>query len=493
MIEPHDQRNPEHFARMPSVHSDASGCDFATHGRHFAIRGNYLGASNDDHGAGKKIEELSLEMEKLRKLLSHFINGHRSEKRILTGPNQDWLPFETHEEFQAARAEAEAQAEAVIQTYTVEREVQNKKPRNESLPSHLRREEQIIEGDATQKTCSTHGERTIIGYDTTETLVHKRPELYVLVKKYPKYACPGNPECGIASPERPTSLVEGDRYDTSVAATIVEAKWFHHMPIYRQQDQFAGSGWTPSRSTLSNIVSQVDFVVSPFIEFMTKLVQQDIGVGIDDTSCRMLLPPQRSGGNPGRRQESTIGGEDRRSACQGRRQPAGQDVGLLGPASGALQHLRLSRLTASRWPRRFFRESRCKVQGDCFSGNRSVVLHSDERLEFVACWGHARRKVVEATTYRAECELLLAMIQALYDVETRAKEMTWQDRQALRLRESTIILDAIRKWLDSEPLGAVLPKSDFAEAVRYLRNHWEALTVYVRDGRIPIDNNSSSS
>ena len=119
-----------------------------------------------------------------------------------------------------------------------------------------------------------------------------------------------------------------------------------------------------------------------------------------------------------------------------------------------------------------------------------MVLHSDDRLEFVACWGHARRKVVEATTYRAECELLLAMIQALYDVETRAKEMTWEDRQALRLRESTIILDAIRQWLYSEPLGAVLPKSDFAEAVRYLRNHWQALTVYVRDGRIPIDNNS---
>ena len=68
--------------------------------------------------------------------------------------------------------------------------------------------------------------------------------------------------------------------------------------------------------------------------------------------------------------------------------------------------------------------------------------------------------------------------------------MTWEDRQALRLRESTIILDAIRQWLYSEPLGAVLPKSDFAEAVRYLRNHWQALSVYVRDGRIPIDNNS---
>ena len=36
----------------------------------------------------------------------------------------------------------------------------------------------------------------------------------------------------------------------------------------------------------------------------------------------------------------------------------------------------------------------------------------------------------------------------------------------------------------------VLPKSDFAEALRYIRNHWKELNVYVRDGRIPIDNNS---
>ena len=438
----------------------------------------------------KKIEELGLEMEKLRKLLSHFINGQRSEKRIVTGPSQDWLPFADHEEFQAARAEAEAQAEAVIQTYTVEREVQNKKPRKESLPSHLRREERIVAGDATQKTCSTHGERTIIGYDTTETLVHQRPELYVLVKKYPKYACSGNPECGIGSPERPTSLVEGDRYDTSVAATIVETKWFHHLPIYRQQDVFAGSGWTPGRSTLLNIVSQVDFVVSPFIAFMTKLVQQDIGVGTDETTCRMLLPKTIPVAIPGDIKSRRLAEKVAEARAQG-------DDSLLAKMwvySGlhrALYNIFDFRVSRHRdGPDDFFQNSRCKVQGDCFSGNRSVVLHSDERLEFVACWGHARRKVVEATTYQPECELLLGMIQALYDVETRAKEMTWQDRQALRLRESTIILDAIRQWLDSEPLGAVLPKSDFAEALRYLRNHWQALSVYVGDGRIPIDNNS---
>ena len=82
-------------------------------------------------------------------------------------------------------------------------------------------------------------------------------------------------------------------------AAVVEAKWFHHLPIYRHQDIFAGSGWTPSRSTLVNLVQQVDFVTAPFVAYMTRLVQQDIGVGIDDTSCRMPLPRGPSQALPG--------------------------------------------------------------------------------------------------------------------------------------------------------------------------------------------------
>ena len=42
----------------------------------------------------EKIEELTTEMEKLRKLLSQFVNGHRSEKRILPAADQAWLPFD---------------------------------------------------------------------------------------------------------------------------------------------------------------------------------------------------------------------------------------------------------------------------------------------------------------------------------------------------------------------------------------------------------------
>jgi transposase len=479
MLEPHD---------MPH---DLPACQ-AFIRRQAATQAQHI-ATIDGHVATiaaqrRQIEEFGVELEKLRKLLSHFVNGQRSEKRIIPDANQGLLPFDNNEEFQAARAEAEAQAEAIVQTYTVTRKIKKKK-RNESLPSHLRREEQIIEGQESDQHCAAHGARAIIGYDTTETLVYTRPELHVLVKKYPKYACPGEPACGVTSPERPTALVEGDRFDTSVAATIIEAKWHLHLPIYRQQDVFAGSGWIPSRSTLQNIVSQVVFVVAPLIAYMTRLVKEDVAVGVDDTGCRMLLPRIDPVAIPGDAKSRRLVEKVAEAQAKG-------DKSLLAKM-WAYQGLHLApynifdfRVSRHRdGPDDFFETSRCVVQGDCFSGNTSVVIRSDGRLTFAACWGHARRKVVEAQTYQRESRQLLAMIQALYDVETRAKDMTWQDRQALRERESTIILKGIKDWLDTAPLSQVLPKSDFAEALRYIRNHWEALNVFVRDGRVPLDNN----
>lgn len=133
-------------------------------------------------------EELCIEMEKLRKLLIQMAGQHRSERRVPCGPNHPMLPFEEESEIQAAREEAEAEAEAVIQKYTVEREVRKQKPRKKALPSHLRREECIAEVPASMEYCPTHGPRKIIDYDFIESLVYKRPELFVMVTKNPKFA-----------------------------------------------------------------------------------------------------------------------------------------------------------------------------------------------------------------------------------------------------------------------------------------------------------------
>jgi transposase len=183
----------------------------------------------------------------------------RSE-RYLEDPQQLQLDFDNTDEAADAAlglAEAIAQAgikpaEIVVPEHTRRRRVP--KVRNEQLPAHLPRYEVTAVVSEAVSICPEHGPRQVIGQDRVETLEFERPKLRVRVTLYPKYACEHEAACGVAQPPRPNGLVEGNRYDTSVAAEIITAKYGYHLPIYRQQDWFAGSGWLPGRSTLLNIL-----------------------------------------------------------------------------------------------------------------------------------------------------------------------------------------------------------------------------------------------
>ena len=67
---------------------------------------------------------------------------------------------------------------------------------------------------------------------------------------------------------------------SSIAAEIITGKYGYHLPLYRLQDYFAGSGWTPSRSTQCNILANVDFILEPLLEFFQRTVQSDSASGL---------------------------------------------------------------------------------------------------------------------------------------------------------------------------------------------------------------------
>ena len=49
----------------------------------------------------------------------------------------------------------------------------------------------------------------------------------------------------------------------------------------------------------------------------------------------------------------------------------------------------------------------------------------------------------------------------------------------------------MRRWLDGDAAKRACPADRIGEALGYLRNQWSALTVYLGDPRIPIDNGQS--
>ena len=439
----------------------------------------------------RRKRELEQEKEDLRLAMAELLQRafRRRSERYLADPNQLKLDFGDTEDAEDA-AEGLAQAvedtRQVVPTHT--RRLPHKR-RHENLPDHLPRREVEAEVPEDAKTCPKHGPRQVIGYDTIETLQFERPKLWVLVTKYPKFACEGTPECGVASPERPTGLVEGNRYDTSVAAEVITGKYGYHLPVYRQQDYFAGSGWLPGRSTLLNLLTASAFVIRPLIEHFKQVVIRSGRVGTDETRVTLLLPkdiPKLDPADPKSVRMHEVFGK---AIAEGKPSVSGR----MWAYRGITVPLNVFDFTVSRHrdgPETFFETFRGTLMGDCYSGFEAIAVGSSGRIECAACVAHARRKVFEAReSYPLEASVVLAKFQQLYDVEDRAKSMVTDERLALRQAEAVAIWESLGQWLDGDAAKQVLPKSNFAAALNYLRNHWDPLRVYLSDGLMPIDNN----
>jgi hypothetical protein len=75
-------------------------------------------------------------------------------------------------------------------------------------------------------------------------------------------------------------------------------------------------------------------------------------------------------------------------------------------------------------------------------------------------------------------------------VEDRARGLTGEERLALRRRLSAPVMERLHRYLVGiQP--EVLPKSPAARAVRYALNQWEALTRFLGDGDLEIDNGAT--
>ena len=434
-------------------------------------------------------DEYKLAFDKL--LQQRFRN--RSE-RYIDNPDQLRIDFgDTDEAADAAAGLGEAVEEVIVSEHK-----RRKRPlkSNDKLPEHLPRTEVIAAVPDSVKHCEQHGERTLLPesmWDVTETLIFGRPKLSVLVTKYPKYACQDQPECGIGSPERPTGLVEGNRYDASVAAEIITGKYAYHLPLYRLQDFFAGCGWTPSRSTQLNILTAAAFVVEPLLEFFKRTLQSDPWIGCDDTSLTLLYPktlPQLDLNDPKQRRIHEVFSEALREG-----KPSIN--AKIWAYRGVSVKLNVFDFTVSRHrdgPELFFADYAGNLVGDCWHGFEAIALASGGAILRSACNSHARRKFENSSAYPQDRRRWLLWYQQLYDIEERGRPLAPDERLELRQREARPIWNEIAVWLEEvkeRTSNVILPKSDLGKALQYVRNHFTELRRYLDDGMLPIDNNET--
>ena len=435
-----------------------------------------------------KIEELEKDYLKLWK--ERF---DAKSERYIEDPNQLKLDYgDTDEAADAAEGLADALEEQEIEI--PEHKRRKRKKRNESLPAHLPRIVSVVDAEDADKACPEHGEKKLLPeamWDVLEKLVYVPPSLYVEVKKYQKYACDGQPACGIASAERPVGIVEGDKYDTSVATEILVSKYGYHLPIYRQQDKFAGTGWTPSRSTMLNILVNCYFLIQPLLDYFKRIVMTDPIVACDDTGVTLLypkVPPDFDLDDPKQKRMAEVFTEALENNKPSIR-------AKMWAYRGNSIKLNVFDFTVSRHrdgPDSFFEGYQGTILGDCWHGFGAIAAESDGAIVRAACNSHARRKFEDAMDYPKDRRRWMKWYQELFDIETRGKPLSDEERLQLRQTEAKAIWAQMQEELDTidqRTQQVVLPKSDLRKALNYLRNHWTELTRYLDDPQLPIDNN----
>ena len=405
--------------------------------------------------SSEQIEHLKLVIEKLRRMMF----GAKSEKVIL-----QLEQFELQlEELESARAEMETAVEAAAP-------VEEPKARAERkpLPAHLPREVvcHLPQGDCCP---GCGGQLRQFGEDVAEQLEYIPESFKVIRHVRPKFACKGCER--VVEAPAPSRPIERGLAGPGLLAHVLVSKFADHLPLYRQSEIYARQGVEIERSTLAGWVGAASELLSPLLDALQKHVLGGTKLHADDTPIPVLAPGT---GKTKTGRLWTYVRDDRPSGDQ--TAPA---VWFVYSEDRKGEH-----------PQQHLRDFKGALQADAYAGFHH--LYGNGAIYEVACWAHARRKFHEIHAIHASPTTTeaLARIGALYAIEDEIRGKPADLRRGVRQTRARPLLDELRKWMEKS-LRQLSPKSETAGAIRYALSRWRALTRYVDDGRLEIDNSAA--
>src|SRR5215469_11538829 len=109
------------------------------------------------------------------------------------------------------------------------------------------------------------------------------------------------------------------------------------------------------------------------------------------------------------------------------------------------------------------------------------------------CNAHGRRNFVKVTAnFPKPCRFVLESFREIYGYDAVAREqgMSAEERLAFHQEHSKPVMDKLHVWLDAQfEERLVEPNSGLGQAISYLRNHWQKLTLFLEKAGVPLDNN----
>jgi len=417
----------------------------------------------------KRTDELYLENLRLQLQLERYKKwyyGPRAD-RLASSRDLAQILLEFGEQLQKKPIHPEdmpAQAEPEYELRRVKRRPGRRHLCNfEKLPVRT----QVYELSAEERICACCGvERKEIGTEESWQIEYLPGRFERIHHLRRKYACMGcekageNPQMEVAA--KPEAAIAKSMAGPGLLAYIVTSKFSEYLPLYRLEDIFERQGFEISRATQSIWCGDVADLVEPLYQLMAERVRQSHVVATDDT----IMPMQSVGKSKSARMWVYVGDQGNPYNVFDFTLNRGRDG-----------------------PNYFLKDYREVLLADAYGGYNGVV--AGNQITRAGCWSHARRKVIDAEKVAPEiAREAVDLIDALFRMERQAKNFSAEERLAFRQKHSGPVLAKLRERL-VEWKTQLLPKHPMAEAVNYILSQWAELTVFCRDGAVPLDNNVS--
>ena len=353
------------------------------------------------------------------------------------------------------------------------------KPARRPLPEHLPRESVEHAPDLAHNAdgacgCPSCGKQMRqMGEDVTEVLEYVPESWKVIRHVRPKFSCR---VCDTIMQAPATGLVARRlRHGPNLLAHVVVAKYANHLPLYRQSEIYARSGIDIDRSSLTDDVGHVAKILTPLIDLLAKDVMTSPVLHGDDTPVNVLAPGAGKT-KTGRlwayvRDERGHGGE-RPPAAVYYYSPDRKGEHPVGHLASFAGHL----------------------HADGYAGFNPLYApaksNEPAKVQEVACMAHVRRKFfdIHAATASPIAGEAIKQNAALYGVEAEARGHPPDQRKAIRQAKATPLMAAFQAWLEQQ-LTRIPKGGDLAVAIRYALTRFTALSRYLEDGTLEIDNN----
>jgi len=342
------------------------------------------------------------------------------------------------------------------------------KPARRALPEHLPRETRRHEPQ--ERVCpQCQGELRKLGEDVSEMLEYVPASFVVIRHVRTKLSCT---QCDcIVQAEAPSRPIERGLAGPGLLAHVLVSKYCDHQPLYRQAEIYARQGVELERSTMADWVGASSRLLEPLVETLHRYVTAAGKLHADDTPVPVLAPGQ---GKTKTGRLWTYVRDDR---------PAGDTA---APAVW----FAYSPDRKGEHPAQHLEKFRGTLQADAYAGFNQ--LYEDGGIEQSACWAHVRRHFYDLEQAHSSPVAREAMqwIGALYGIEEEIRGKPPDQRRDVRQRQSKPLLDSLRQWLEAT-LAKLSRKSETTVAIRYALSRWDALTRYIEDGHLEIDNNAA--